>query len=355
MKKVKLLLKVIFLVITLCLLYLGFVILYGTLTDYRSLDKVDLKISERINGEGINSDTLTFLSWNIGFCGLGAEMDFFYDGGEMVRPTDILVDKYTNGVLAFLKKNTTIDFIILQEVDENSARTNRQNEIEIISKALPDYFYSYDDNYNVKFVPVPFLNPLGKVEAGQMNLSKVQPVSSQRMAFHSAYAWPKRLFMLDRCFVVSRFDAGNGKHLVLLNTHNSAYDAGGKLRMLEMPVIRDLMVEEYKKGNYVVAGGDWNQNPPEYDVSKVDVAYAAVTRVEMDDSLFPEGWTIIWDPATPTNREIETPLQKGKTESTIIDYFILSPNVEGLNIHTENLDFENSDHHPVFLKVFINE
>ena len=71
--------------------------------------------------------------------------------------------------------------------------------------------------------------------------------------------------MLDRCFVVSRFNLSNGKDLVLMNTHNSAYDAGGKLRDAEMPIIRDLMIEEYEKGNYVVAGGDWNQNPPGYD------------------------------------------------------------------------------------------
>ncbi|HPG73322.1 MAG TPA: hypothetical protein PLM49_03460, partial [Bacteroidales bacterium] len=26
------------------------------------------------------------MSWNIGYCGLDRDMDFFYDGGSMLRP-----------------------------------------------------------------------------------------------------------------------------------------------------------------------------------------------------------------------------------------------------------------------------
>ena len=90
--------------------------------------------------------------------------------------------------------------------------------------------------------------------------------------------------MLDRCFVVSRFQLENGKELVLLNTHNSAYDAGGKMRDEEMPVIRDLMLKEFEKGNYVVAGGDWNQNPPSYDISKMNAGNPAVYREKLKDT-----------------------------------------------------------------------
>ena len=243
------------------------------LTDYQPTDKIGLPIEGKTSTEMLEKDTLTILSWNIGFCGLGAEMDFFYDGGEMVHPTPELVTKYTTGVKEFLQNHNEADFIILQEVDENSSRTKKQNEVGILSDALPGYAYSYADNYHVRFVPVPFTKPLGKVKAGQMNLSKATPIESSRIAFHSSYAWPKKLFMLDRCFILSRFAIENGKQLVLLNTHNSAYDAGGQMRDVEMPLIRDLMLEEYAKGNFVVAGGDWNQNPPSYDPLLIDSKY----------------------------------------------------------------------------------
>jgi endonuclease/exonuclease/phosphatase family metal-dependent hydrolase len=351
MKLFKISIKILFFIIAINVLYLGGIIIFGTLTDYKPADKVQLPITGNGNKNVLCTDTLTFLSWNIGFCGLGAEMDFFYDGGKMVRPSKDQIAKFTNGIMQFLKQNQNTDFIILQEVDENSSRTKGQNEIEEISLEMPDYFYSYDDNYKVKFVPIPYTNPLGRVEAGQMNLSKAKPVSSERIAYRSAYAWPKRLFMLDRCFIVSRFILENGKQLVLMNTHNSAYDAGGKLRMVEMPVIRELMIKEFEKGNYVISGGDWNQNPPDYDPEKVYKTYPPVKGIAMKGNFFPENWNIVYDPGIPSNREIDAPLQKGKTTSTIIDYYILSPNIEALEIITHQLDFEFSDHNPVSLKV----
>ncbi len=264
-----------------------------------------------------------------------------------------LVNKYTLGVLDFLKSVDTVDYIFLQEVDKNSARTGNQDEVKMVENNMSEYVASYGTNYDVWFVPLPFIKPLGKVEMGQMILSRFQPETAQRFSYFSKYAWPKRLFMLDRCFLVSKFSLSNGKELVVFNTHNSAYDANGKLRDVEMPLIRDLMVQEFKKGNYVVAGGDWNQNPPGYETEKMDKTYPAVYGQKIDKPLFPDGWHFVFDPTHPTNREIDAPLTPGKTDVTVIDFFILSPNVEAQQIKVVPLNFQNSDHNPVFIKLRI--
>ena len=284
---------------------------------------------------------------------VGGRNGFFYDGGESVRPTPDKVKKYTDGVVHFIQSVDSVDFIFLQEVDKNSARTRGQDEAEIVRNALPSYATSFGINYNVQFVPVPFFNPLGKVKMGQMILSKYQPAEALRYSYHSAYAWPKRLFMLNRCFVLSRFKLPTGKDLVVINTHNSAYDAGGKLREMEMPLIRDLMLKEYENGNYVVAGGDWNQNPPTYKKNELEGMCPGVDRVFLDDSLFPGDWQIVYDPNHPTNREIDAPLMKEKTEVTIIDFFILSPNIKVEEIKVLSQNFQNSDHEPVYMRIKI--
>lgn len=354
MKKVTpILLKVIGIVIILIVFYLAGIILLGTATDYQPKPVTTLEINKAQNTSQKNDSVFSFLSWNIGFCGLGEEMDFFYDGGKMVRPTRAQVQKNIEGVTRFLHSNDSIDFFLLQEVDKNSARTKTKNEVKIISEKLAGYFSAFATNYKVRFVPVPFTNPLGKVEMGQMTLSKQQPALSERHSYFSAYSWPKKLFMLDRCFIVSRFKLSNGKELVVLNTHNSAYDAGGELRQKEMPIIRDLMLGEYQKGNYVLAGGDWNQNPPQLNTQTLQTRFNPVLREMMDDSLFPPGWKIVFDPQRPTNREINKPLND-KTGVTIIDYYILSPNISALEIKTLSQDFKYSDHEPVFLKVRVN-
>ena len=350
-KPYRLILKLVFSIVILIGSYLAIIILIGTLTDYKPDEVTEIETHCKTSTGNVADSTFTFISWNIGFCGLGAEMDFFYDGGKMVRPSPDMVKKYTSGVLDFLKSNDSIDFFFLQEVDKNSARTGKQDETKLIAEEMPNHCSSYGSNYKVQFVPVPFINPLGKVEMGQMILSKYAPENAQRYSYFSAYAWPKRLFMLDRCFIVSRFNLSNGKQLVLLNTHNSAYDQNGKLRQIEMPLIRDFMLAEFEKGNFVVAGGDWNQNPPVFDKNDVISNYKEVDGIKMNSHIFPENWEIAYDKVNPTNREIDAPLTPGKTEVTTIDFYILSPNIKLEEIKVLSQNFQNSDHEPVYLKI----
>ena len=44
-------------------------------------------------------------------------------------------------------------------------------------------------------------------------------------------------------------------------------------------------------------------------------------------------------------------VQKGKTFTTLIDFYLVSPNVEILEVKTIDLDFKYSDHQPISLKV----
>lgn len=347
----QLVLKIIFSLVIAGAIYVAVVILIGTITDYKPAEIENIESSCIPTHELVTDSTFTFISWNIGFCGLGAEMDFFYDNGHMVRPTEEQVKKYTSGMLQFLKSNDSIDFFFLQEVDKNSSRTGKQDETALINNTMPEFCSSFGTNYKVHFVLVPIFNPLGKIEMGQMNLSRYSPENAQRYSYFSSYAWPKRLFMLDRCFIVSRFTLANGKQLIVINTHNSAYDQGGKMRQVEMPLIRDFMVDEFKKGNYVVAGGDWNQNPPGFDTAMMQSIYPGVSGIQMDNHIFPESWEIAYDKKHPTNREIDAPLTPGKTKVTIIDFYVLSPNIELEEVKVLAQNFQNSDHEPVFMKI----
>ena len=51
------------------------------------------------------------------------------------------------------------------------------------------------------------------------------------------------------------------KQLVIINLHLEAYD-DGSAREKQMKVLKDIMVKEYEKGNYVIVGGDFNQTFP---------------------------------------------------------------------------------------------
>ena len=46
--------------------------------------------------------------------------------------------------------------------------------------------------------------------------------------------------------------------MVLVNSHMSAYDEGGVIRSQQLEMLTSFMAEEYKKGNWVIIGGDFN-------------------------------------------------------------------------------------------------
>lgn len=314
-----------------------------SLTDYRP-EKVEKIIIEGIATYQNIPDTLSVVTWNIGYCGLGKEQDFFFDGGKGVRPKKQDYQRYVNGVMETIHGFAGSDFILLQEVDRDAKRSYFQDQVPIIALELPGYAYAFALNYRSQFIPQPLLEPYGKVIAGIMSLSAYQPTSTIRYSLAADAAWPTGLFMLKRCFLAFRFPAKNGKELVIVNLHLSAYD-DGTVKQQQMDTLRKFLLNEYAQGNYIIAGGDWNQFPPDYYPVLSGVDGVVGMNVEKN---YPEpGWSWVYDLTTSTNRKLNEPYEAGKTETVVIDYFLVSPNVAPLSITVIDLGFEYSDHQPV--------
>ncbi len=319
-------------------------ILFSTISDYKPDEKIEVFRSDK--PEKINDSLqIKILIWNIGYAGLNAEMDFFYDGGEMVRPEKNIVEENIKAVNSFLAKYKENDFILLQEVDKDAKRSYGINEYENISKSFPECNKNYGKNYDVFFIPMPIYAPMGKVDAGLMTISKNIPSNSTRYSFPGNYSWPKSLFLLDRCFLVNRYPTQNGKELIIINTHNSAYD-DGSLKKQQMEYLKTFLEEEFKKGNYIIVGGDWNQCPPKFE-AKFTGNIPSTENYANIDSDYLKKWTWLYDDKNPTNRNLSVPYDANKTTTKVIDFYLLSPNIEAVSVKNVNLNFKNSDHNPV--------
>jgi len=240
-------------------------------------------------------------------------------------------------------------------VDRASKRTYKIDQGAYLSKELgyPHHFFAI--NYKSFFVPMPPLHPMGKVLSGLTIFSRFEPVRVDRYDFPGRYSWPTRIFMLDRCFMVARYALNNGKELLVINTHNSAFD-GGHLKKEEMLYLKEFILKEYDQGGYILVGGDWNQNPPGYEDplfnEKSGYENFVLSNIETD---FPEqGWTWHFDPSYPTNRAMVAPYT-AQTSTTILDFFLASPNIEVDFNETINLDFQNSDHQPVVIRFKLSQ
>ena len=340
----KILKALLYIFIFVVLVFAGLIIT-AIATDYKPAEKVGVYKAESAN---TITDSLEFsiVNWNIGYCGLDASMDFFYDGGSHVRPPEKNVEENLEAVLAYLKAQENIDFFLLQEVDKKSKRSYKINQYDKLQEAFSTYHSFFGKNYDVFFVPTPPAEPYGKVVSGLMTLSKFDPVEVTRHQFPGNYGFPKGLFMLDRCFLVSRIQVSNGKQLLMINTHNSAYD-DGSLKAGQMTFLKDFLLAEYEKGNYIVVGGDWNQCPPGVETEFADFNFDKKDFSRIDKDYLPADWKWVFSNKTPTNRRVATPYDKSSSVTTVIDFFLISPNVKNISLENINLEFKNSDHQPV--------
>lgn len=363
MKKKTLFRRLIIGVFALLLIYFILVLIHGWYTDWQPEQTTVLPLNTPAKDSLLPDSVVSFVTWNVGFGGLGAESDFFYDdegmwysGGSMIRTPKPLVEKNLRGALDFLRQ-TKADFFLLQEVDVQSDRSYQLAQYEAYCQALPAFAATMAVNYRCDRVPIPLLEPwnaYGAVESGLGTFCRYQPEEAIRYQLPGHYPMPDRMFQLDRCAALHRIPTDRGKDLVVINIHNSAYDPGDKIKAIQLPYLRDLAIREFNKGNYVVIGGDWNQCPPFFRFdSFMPGNTQGYVQGNIPDGFFPEDWHFAYDPTMPTNRKCRDPYQKGKTFETLIDYFLVSPNVMIRNVKGIRQDFQFSDHQPVWMEVLL--
>jgi endonuclease/exonuclease/phosphatase family metal-dependent hydrolase len=208
---------------------------------------------------------------------------------------------------------------------------------------------AFASNFLCPFVPIPVTDPMGKVDSGVMTLSNLSVSEAARLSLPSPFRWPISTCNLKRCLLATRIPVEGGKELVVVNLHLEAFDDGAG-KAAQTKVLADFLTKEYESGNYVVAGGDFNQWLPGVDQTKYPArTTGAYIPGNVDRSILPEGWTFAADDSTPTCRSGDKPYDAANPENYfyVIDGFILSPNVSLKSVRALPLGFQFSDHNPV--------
>lgn len=351
----KLIFRLLGTLLTLVLLVLVALITFLSVTEYKPADTETAAFADtqKQAPKASSSQVFTVYTWNTGYGGLGEESDFFMDGGEMVDPpSQETVEKNMEGIRSFLQSSPA-DAWLLQEVDIRSSRTGSVNQYAAYLDAL-DGSGTFAYNYKCPFVPIP-VPPMGRVESGIATYTSVLTnENAQRISLPCPFEWPVRSANIKRCMLLTRIPLeGTDRELVLINFHLEAYDDGeGKAAQTRQ--LMYLLQQEFEKGNYVVAGGDFNQSFPGALESYPITDPEKWTPGILEESILPEGWSFAYDLSTPTCRLLDQPLSED-CQRYVIDGFILSPNVQPVSVRTVDLQFQYSDHNPVCLTFTLNE
>jgi len=337
------------------------VVFFATLmvSEYKPGETEKIDISSIADKTVVTDTPIRLMTFNMGYAALSETEDFIMDGGLKSKPdSPELVKENLAGIRATLGQNM-VDINLFQEVDRASARSFRIDQMEELKLTLPDRDFLYASNFRVLYVPFPLSigEMIGKVESGIVTASNYQVSSAVRIQLPGEFSWPVRLANLKRALIVSRLPVeGTGKELVVINGHLSAYD-DGSMRSQEMQKLKQIMTEEYAKGNYVIVGGDFNQTFPDADgLFPVTDESNFVAHV-MDSDFLPSGFKYAFDPTAPTSRLLNKPYdpQDPTTQLYLIDGFIVSENITVNSVATLNMHFRYSDHNPVIMEVVLGK
>jgi len=342
MKFLKFLLMIIGIIAVILGSFIGFIIL----TDYNPPEERKVMVEQNNNMIMTGEETFSVTTFNIGYCGLDENQDFFMDGGKNSKSEshEKTMENY-HAIATFLSEIKS-DFYFFQEVDVKSSRSYNVNQLQLFNELLKNYSSSFALNYVSKWVPVPIFNQMGYVKSGIVILSKYFTEESIRYRLPIEEKGIVRYFDLDRAMLETIIPLENGKKLYLVNIHLSAYDKGGTLKKKQTEYLIDYINRIYREDNYMVIGGDWNQllDPDLLARYGKNIPYWLGT---LPEEIYTLGFNLAFDSTSNTVRDNATPYIMGKNFETVIDGFLISPNLEIIKTKTHNLGFKNSDHNPV--------
>jgi len=341
-------------VVALLVTFIGGFLIYASATTLKVKDKEEMTIKGEVTKKVDKSTEINLLTWNMGYGALDERQDCYWDGGKGVdgESKEVVqenVDAFRNKI-----KELDPDIFMVQEVDVDSKRSYHIDELAALEETFPNEKYenSFARNFKAGVVPLPLYNMTGRVDAGIASFSKFDVTEATRVQLPIPFSWPMKLFNLKRCLLVERMPIeGSEQELVVINLHLEAYDDGeGKAKQLAM--LMDLMKEEYDKGNYVIAGGDFNQTFSTTNYQKYPKMNDWVCPV-IEAENYPS-FTFRMDDTIPTCRSLYNPYydsDKATHQYYMIDGFIVSNNIEINTLETLDLGFKNTDHNPVTMNI----
>ena len=354
----KLLKTVLSLLLVIIIVAAGYVV-YVFSAYYRIEDNLPLTVAGNADASLATEQTYRIVTYNVGFGAYSADYSFFMDGGKYSRAfsKEAAEDNIKGAANTVLSLDA--DIYLFQEVDTDGTRSHHVNQHALLAEQLPQNFVNvFAQNYDSPYLFYPFSSPIGANESGIVTFSSF-PISSALRRSLPVESSVMKILDLDRCYSVSRIPVENGKELVLYNVHLSAYTSDGTIATTQLELLFENMTAEYSKGNYVIAGGDFNK-----DLLGDSSLYFGVKLEEpapwaqaFPEELVPESLSLIKpiseNALFPSCRLADMPYSENNFVLTV-DGFIVSDNIIAVESAVVDASFAYSDHDPVYLDFILN-
>jgi len=348
MKKIiKCILCVLLVLVVIAGAYLAYVFI-----DYHRIGNQQMTVeggSEQVMESGTE---YTILSYNIGFGAYEPDYGFFMDGGTESWAWSAERLALNLGNIAEYLHRQDADLYLLQEVDTDATRTYHMDEtVGIIAAIGETYDHTFARNFDSPFLMYPLTQPHGASQSGILTLSRFAMTDAQRVELPVEEGLIK-ILDYDRCYSKQRIAVADGSDLVLYDFHLSAYTSDGTVATEQLRLLLTDMQSEYDRGNWCIAGGDFNKDL----LGDSSVYFGASDKTYTWAQPIPEGTfdgcdiTLIApldeENPVPSARNADGPYHAGQYVLTV-DGFLVTPNVEVESAEVLDTAFAYSDHNPV--------
>jgi endonuclease/exonuclease/phosphatase family metal-dependent hydrolase len=318
--------------------------------DPAPVEPVEVACQGRADGL-VAGQPFTVLSWNLQY-GASRRHRFFYDGGEAVHvPAEDVA--WTVAAIQRVIREVDPDLALLQEVDRDSTRTGRIDQLPAYVEAARATCTAATPYHKSPFVPTPSHQLLGRVDMELANLARGPMLHASRLAL-PLLAEPRyrRVFNLKRAVLVTEVPVQGWEHpLAIANTHLSAFSFGDGTMQKQVALLREWIAARPEGQPWILAG-DFNLLPPGFDKARLQVERDLYADQDNPiDALLPSQKEALGDQLDPAHR---TYLPFGTTEpDRKIDYlFYGGPlRVEEARVLSQHNDI--SDHLPITARLVI--
>lgn len=335
------------------ILVVGGYVAYVLLSYYRQPDNLELAVTGTAGADAVPvGRELTAMSWNIGFAAYTPDFGFFMDGGTESRAKSADSVREVLAGVADLVRRQDPDLLLLQEVDCGSTRSWQIDQAAELTAALGENrSAAYAMNYDSPYLFWPLTEPHGASRSGMLTLSRYGITGAVRRSLPIEETLMK-LVDLDRCYAVHRVPTDNGRELVIYALHLSAYTSDGTIATRQLELLLADMAAEYAKGNYALAGGDFNKDllgdsSAHFGISGEAYTWAQAFPAEM---LAGTGISLVApldeSAPVPSCRNADGPYHAGQFVLTV-DGFLVSDNLTVTADSVLDTGFRWSDHQPV--------
>ncbi len=202
------------------------------------------------------------VTWNIQFAG-SRQYHFFYDGGRAVHASRSVVQHTLQDIHEKIRAARP-DILLLQEVDRDSARTARIDELAGLRPTPPLSCWAATPYFKSRYIPAPLYEPLGRMDMDLVTASRFRMTWARRRALPLLREnVVRRAFNLKRAILEAAVAVqGRSRPLVLLNTHLSAFSKGDGTLQAQVSVIMKRLHFLDERGIPWILAGDFNMLPP---------------------------------------------------------------------------------------------